>query len=326
LSCEPEGEHKQIDIHMNSEEPMRTLAKDDADMRFIKWLYEVSVDDEKNGIRQRIDININDDEMFSHSFSGYQVNELGQWLYDVSEKQGKIINIHSHNEKALRDLSNHHNKSNNEVNKTIKWLYSIMIKNGTRFDIHANNEEIFINFCLNNNLEMAKWIYELSLNEELLGIGYKINIHANNDHAYRKCFEYGMWEIVEWLMEICRDYGYRVIKKHNKEKKISIIINIRSELAKLLKKKKHKQIVKVYSDSDNKDDMDSDDFIQDYRDDEHCMICLCDRCIISGKNLWVRLDCSHRLCLVCFVQVNKCPYRCKPSVNLDDIKLLDLSK
>ena len=52
---------------------------------------------------------------------------------------------------------------------------------------------------------------------------------------------------------------------------------------------------------------------------DNCMICL-----ENDNQYRIKLDCNHEICSKCFANINQCPYRCKSSINLDNINLIKI--
>ena len=64
-------------------------------------------------------------------------------------------------------------------------------------NIHAKDEHAFRWSCAYGHLEVAKWLLEISQNENLkLGL---INIHENNEEAFRNSCENEQLEVAKWL-------------------------------------------------------------------------------------------------------------------------------
>ena len=68
-------------------------------------------------------------------------------------------------------------------------------------------EEKFIDACYNGNLELAKQIYELTLNADN---NIQIDIHDNNDSAFRNTCGNGHLEVAKWLLTLDKFSSFNV--------------------------------------------------------------------------------------------------------------------
>lgn len=62
---------------------------------------------------------------------------------------------------------------------------------------------IFIRSCIIGNLDVTKWLLELSYTNGFV----PIDIRYNNDEVFRTCCEYGQLGIAKWLLELSYTYG-----------------------------------------------------------------------------------------------------------------------
>jgi len=116
--------------------------------------------------------------------------------------------------------------------ETLKWFLT-----KEKINIHGNNEEAFMYSCIDNHLEVAKWLIEISKeNNKIINIhflhdlvfrfscwngyieiakwlieiskesGEIINIHANNDDEFKKSCKWNNLEIAKWLCSLCDEY------------------------------------------------------------------------------------------------------------------------
>ena len=59
-----------------------------------------------------------------------------------------------------------------------QWLYELSIKNNQPINIHVNNEEAFRLSCTNGHINVAQWLYELSIqNNQPIDIHAVMNMH-----------------------------------------------------------------------------------------------------------------------------------------------------
>jgi len=76
-------------------------------------------------------------------------------------------------------------------------------------NIHENDEQVFRESCSGGFVEVAKWLMNISKeNDEL------INIHAQDEKAFIDSYYYERIEVVKWLCSLC--YNYYVEIKDNK--------------------------------------------------------------------------------------------------------------
>ena len=76
-------------------------------------------------------------------------------------------------------------------------------KNNKKVNINASNHYAFRFSCKNGHFEIAKWLYQLSVDP--LENNQKININADNDKAFRWSCNRGHIEIAKWLYQLSKD-------------------------------------------------------------------------------------------------------------------------
>ena len=77
-----------------------------------------------------------------------------------------------------------------------KWIFQLAIENGEPINIYEHGNFVFTNSYENGHLKIIKWIYDISLkNNKPMDIHYK-----NNIGFYKSC-ELGYFEIVKWFYE-----------------------------------------------------------------------------------------------------------------------------
>jgi ankyrin repeat protein len=87
-----------------------------------------------------------------------------------------------------------------------KWLWQLSVDNKLPIDINALDEYINTIFnwcCAFGKLDVAKWLWQLSLE-----INNSINIYHKDRHghdAFRWCCVYGQLETAKWLLELSKD-------------------------------------------------------------------------------------------------------------------------
>lgn len=236
---------------------------------------------------RNIDINANDDYAFRLSCSNNHLN-IAQWLYDVSKMDNKSIDIHAHSEDAFRF------SCLNGFLDAAQWLYNLSKKdNNNKIDIHAQNEYAFVYSCINGHINVVKWLYNLSQTDD----NKKINIHIENDRAFISSCINNKKDIAEWLCSICSDYSIVYVDN----KLIPFVKNIKT----ILENNNQSEISELFKDSKIK------------TNDNDCIVCW-----DNIDQYWIELDCNHLLCSKCFVNINKCPYRCSNTFNLHEINLV----
>ena len=144
-----------------------------------------------------------------------------------------------------------------------------------------NINDIFIWSCVNGHLEVAKWIYSLD----------KVDIHANDDDAFRYSCEHGHLEVVEWLESICFDYSHQM----NGDEIIPII---------------HDSFNKAKNDQSNAEKYFINQITKKLEDP--CVVCY------DNSKYFIKMSCSHIVCIGCFFELNQCFYRC-----ISSLKTLD---
>ena len=76
----------------------------------------------------------------------------------------------------------------------LKWLYN---NKKSKIDIHKGDESAFLYAIAEKHFNIARWLYDLSVNE-----GNIINIRIDNDYAFSYACLYGNIEICKWLYEV----------------------------------------------------------------------------------------------------------------------------
>lgn len=162
-----------------------------------KWLYSLD-----NGINTYLQQN----SSFSKSCRSGNL-ELVKWIYSLLN--GKVI-LNPNPETLFQYVCE--KKDNIEIAKFLLELgHNTDVGNrehisGNKIDIHGNKERAFRRACLFNNIKMAKWLYQVSLNE-----GNPIDIRVKKDYAFRKCNGFGNQQICRWLATLCDKYRVIVI-------------------------------------------------------------------------------------------------------------------
>lgn len=257
-----------------------------------KWLYELA---KNNG--NTININAEGEYVFKFSCC-YGFLDVAKWLYELSKADSNtvdqlsktIIDIHIDNEYAfIWSCSNGHLD-------VAKWLYEISKIDNKKINIHTDHELAFRFACRNGHIYVAKWLYELSKIDDNI----EINIHTYDDYAFRESCNENHLNVADWLCTICNNY--KIIQKNNKL--IPYIRNLKT----ILIENDLQEIEKLYENSEYKSKND-----------------ICIMCLRKDKKYWIRLNCGHEICSLCFINIERCPYRCADIIGLSETKLIKKS-
>jgi len=238
----------------------------------------------------KVNINAYDDYAFRHSCkNGHK--EPAEWLYNLSKTDDNTkIDIHTLDEYAFRYSCENGHKD------IAEWLYDLSKTDGnTKINININNNWAFEHACINGHKDIAEWLYYLSKIDNNGGF----NINQDDDYIFRQSCTNGHLEVTEWLCTL--DPSYQ-IKRDNNGKLVPYIKNIKT----FLTNNETDRINEFMETSASFD-----------RTSDTCLICFDDTAIY-----WILLDCGHELCSNCFTQINRCPMRCKESINLSKIRII----
>lgn len=171
----------------------------------VKWLHSICI--EKS-------ISINYQKLFNNCYNDKSL-EVMKWLYSLEEF---VIDMHDtscfyracilNQTKIVEYL---YSISNGCVNihyddelyfrescrhgnlEMVKWLLNISVLTGNKIDIHINKDEAFLNACKSGNLELVKFLVLLD---------GKINVHTQKKKAFRICCEIGHLQILQYLYSV----------------------------------------------------------------------------------------------------------------------------
>jgi len=252
-----------------------------------EWLYNLS----KTDGNQKINIHI-DDSIFD-TLCEKGIKSMAEWLYNLSKTDGNgKIRINTNGQFAFRSacIGGHKN--------TAKWLYKLSkMDDNESFDIHSNNEEIFRTTCFYGKTVVAKWLYKISVQE-----GNPINITAGNDGAFRQSCGRGYIKIAEWLCTLNDKYTI----KYDERLIFKYIPRIKN--------------IKTFLEENNASEINK--IVKSLRlnNDDICMICRC-----NDDKYWIGLDCDHKVCSGCFINIDKCPLRCTEEINQNRVNIYQIS-
>jgi hypothetical protein len=221
--------------------------------------------------------------------SGFQ--SVAEWVYNLSrDNPNKRIDLNVGSEYVFRISCG---KGRKEM---AQWLYDISkIDGNTKIDINALDEFPFREACKNNYLDVAKWLYDLSKTD----YNEKIDVRVHDDSIFVESCENNQKDVAEWLCSICNDYEI----SYEGDKMVAVVWNIR--------------IILKHTDPADLDGIYNCCEIKNVNED--CMICF-----DSENRYRVKLNCSHEVCSACFIQITRCPCRCKKGIDLDEIKLIKI--
>lgn len=278
--------NKKVDIHATYDYAFKLSCKN-GHKEIAEWLYNISkIDDNK-----KIDISrVGEDAFFYACYNGYK--EIAEWLYGISKIDNNTkININIENDIIFKKVCE------NGHQHIAEWLYQISkIDNNTKIDIHTDNEFPFRTACEFGYINLAKWLYNLSKVDN----NSEINIHILDDYAFILSCQNNHVELAKWLCDITNSlkstYKFTIIYSDNKL--IPLIQNIKT----IFKFSKEDELDKIFENSE----------FRSTNDD--CMICR-----DNLDKYWVQLDCKHEICSYCFINIDRCPYRCHDIINLHKV-------
>jgi len=185
------------------------------------------------------------------------------------------------------------NYKNNKL--IVQFLYEKSLENkidAQKIDIHINNEEPFRMACINDHLETAQYLYEISIIEK-----NPINIRIMEDFAFKwSCDNYST-RTAEWLCTLCSSYlitGYDSAM----EEIYYEIICYKKIIEHIYNEKDDAKLDKLYKDACVVERIKQDDYI-------------CPVCLSETEKYQIKLSCDHTICIECFIGINKCYIHCK---------------
>jgi len=248
-----------------------------------EWLYNYAIEKDIE-----LNININEEQPFRTACQ-YGHKDIAEWLYNLSKNYGRKIDINAMNDYAFSACEN-------GFEHVAKWLYDLSKTDGnTKININVWSDYAFIFSCSSGYINIAKWLYDLSQIDD----NNAINIRENNDVAFKYTCQHNQKEVAEWLCTL--NDAYNIIYDTNQI--IPKISNVRSILLDNDIDKITKEIKKTIDIS---------------KSDDVCMVCL-----ENSAPLWIILDCGHELCKECFLNIDKCPFRCKNFIDQSKVKLIN---
>ena len=102
--------------------------------------------------------------------------DVAKWLYEIGNKYNNPIDIHIYyynydsdddddddlEGEFYEEQAFRYSLYNNHID-VAKWLYQISIETNSPINIHAMNDEAFKDSCGNGNLVVAKWLYQIGI-------------------------------------------------------------------------------------------------------------------------------------------------------------------
>lgn len=224
-----------IDVHLDNEKPMIEACRL-GNLEVAKILYEQSKKEAEANIGRVINLSVRKSEVFRKAAaSGHY--EVVEWLLSIDEK--KTIDIHAVMDEAFgHSCKNGHfriaelildigiaeknqGKKGTDTSfwagymfinackkgdiKRIKFLLDMSIQNklSEPVDIHANNEAAFRTAAAESHIDIMKFLYKASVNEEK---GKKIDVYRCCDELLIEMCEKKNKEVVKLLIEYGADY------------------------------------------------------------------------------------------------------------------------
>ncbi len=259
-------------IHSYDEKSFRYCCRY-GNLEMAKWLLSVGIES-----NNPIDIHACDDESFISACSNNH-KKTAQWLYTLG-----YYNIHIKNECIFRDICR-----TGDI-ELCKWFYSLgFIDQNGIININARNDNAFFTCCLYGHFEIAKWLYSLQF-ETYHNL---IDIRADHDVHFELVCSNGKIDMIEWLESICPEYDHYYLDMRNKF--VPLIKDtyeaIKFKISKTLKEKN------TVSDFYFKNKI--------LKQMNPCIVCM------EDSKYFVQMSCNHLICINCFLQIDKCYYRCK---------------
>jgi hypothetical protein len=78
-----------------------------------------------------------------------------------------------------------------------QWLITVMTPDQIRQAIHFDRESLFIKACADNDLELAKFLYQLGIETQS-----PINIHVSNNQVFNEACRRGRLVLAKWLVSL----------------------------------------------------------------------------------------------------------------------------
>ena len=157
--------------------------------------------------------------------------------------------------------------------------------------------ELFPEICGYGRTDIAQWLYEKSKEDGNI----KVTINALGNYAFRRSCENGHLATAQWLCTLTPEYTITFDGTNIKYCIKRVQDMIRQELI-------DGTIEKRYLDTNIMND-----------DGTLCPLCLSDE-----LEKWVQFtDCTHQVCVDCYIDANSCPYNCNSNVrNIKMIKMI----
>lgn len=232
------------------------------------------------------DIEINSDVLYEMCENGYY--DIIKWLY---ENNYLIIDKYD---------NKHNNKYNNKYNdkynineiflksclggnlNLVKWLYDIT----QNIKLINNYDTAFINACKSGSLDVVQFIYYASNTPNI-----KLDISANNDEAFIYACSKNYVDIVDWISKISNRYTYTL--NDDNDEIITFRTNNHYLIALNNVDKNYEYAIKVLEIKKNISILYND--INVDLDTNKCYIC-----IDNYENI-IKLECKHYFCLKCLL-------------------------
>ena len=253
-------------------------------------------------MNENIEFHKEDVEFLFRWVCGNSDLKTAKWLYCLSKANNIKININAMDESSYYWSTAFERACGSGRLDIAQWLYCLSkTDDNIKIDIQNHNVYAFQWACENGHIEIAKWLYSLSKTDD----NTKIHINTLDEYAFRSSCRNGHLEIAKWLYCISKtDNNTKInIYSDNDYAFIWSCRNGHSATTEWLCKLSNKYIIRQQSykylikNSDNN--------LVDGIRTEDCMICLS-----HDYTYWIKFECGHEICGLCFVILLKCPLKC----------------
>ena len=170
-----------IDLHSNEESAFRHACRN-GHLELAKWLWQLG----------GIDIHAMNEYAFVYT-CGSRHLEVAQWLWQLDPNVADATSLRSAHDVRTSGISFYKFMGTGERSELSVSELALATQLDPNIDIHVRGEDAFISACSNNNLELAKWLWQ---------IDPTIDIHAGRDSAFAESCISGNFEIAKWLWKL----------------------------------------------------------------------------------------------------------------------------
>lgn len=268
-----------------------------------KWLYENII--VKFAIENMV--NFTYDEIQNYCRLG-RLDTL-RWIFNIGK-----FDIHYDADQLLRIVCDK------------QWFEVMKLLCECGANIHVQDDAPFRICCFQNNLEMAKWLYNYAQS-----INSPINIHHKNDICFDKACENMSIELAKWLATLYDGYVLGesfddIESKSKKSKSLKIYFDNQGKKICWCIITKYDYLECTSTDDEPDDNIklyeyfDSNSKVIKYENEDNEEM-ICTNCLTESERI-IKSSCKHHTCLDCFMEIEKCPLGCeKDKWNFEMIKL-----